>query len=1405
MAVRESELSENRPTGFEITQAAQILSFEMPSTIALRGGAVALLASASSGLPVSFEIVSGPASLDGNRLMPLAVGTVWVRAIQAGTDEYLAEMEERSLEVTDSPVIVQDLEPVDASAGATVTVGLRLLGAEPMSYRWFQNGLPLAGVDTASLAFPAFHLTNSGLFHVEASNTFGSITSRVVTLTLDRPGSGLSLHPRGSVVVRSSSIETGPSRMEFLGDHLFLIDRILTGVQIYDISNPDQPRRIATVPFLGKEHEDAAVSGNFLFLAERTRGLGILDVRNPALPVRLPSYVFPGGNADVVTVRLRDGLAYVGNGDHGLSILDMQDPLHPVEIGSLDTEGIAAGVYLQDHLAFVADWWGGLLVADVSVPSRPRKLGQLPAHWFSLDFSRNHYDLMASGPAVLVADPALGLLAFDTRNPNTPQLKQTIPGSSWGLDIAGRFLFSADVGRSTAGLRLFDLVRPLDSVNLGRFSRWGGVYGVQLRGNRLWTAGTRLGAIDLHFSALAPVFTIQPSSLQREAGSSVTLEALATGTEPMTYQWYQGAIALPGETNASITLGPKSEELAGGYSVEVANGFGTARSQTAQVKLIQQIFWREPQTNIVLRLGQPYPLVAEASSGLPVTFRIVSGPAVIQDGKVVVTNAGLVRIRAEQVGKGPLTSAAREILFNRPTVRFTERAVWPGIPPDSVSTMEIKGPRICVGTRQGVAIFDASDPKDPQVEGWIETGGYVNAIKMVGNLAYVVGARGLHIIDYGGPGKPELVGHFYPGSEIQAVDVRGSIAYLGTGYLLIVDVSNPKSPTQISRIEDINKISLIHSHEEWLYSVINGRLSRLDVSNPQDPKLQLAGSAPYATSLALEGGLAYVGTYDGIEVHDQTFARDTPLSRFQCGGVKSLAVTNGVVIASTMANALLVVDFRDHSQPMQLSSIFKAPGDLRVQDDKVFSTTQDGLEVYDLADLSMPRRVQMVNIGQASIVRDLQVVGDLVYLASSAGLRILKISPTNRVVQLGNYNTEGNASAVAVSNNVALLSVGLEGLNLLDVTVAKQPKLIANVPSAAGVFTGDSQIRDSLAFVLNGSSFDVLNIGDPTRPKRVGTVKLAGGSAAGGRSGSLALDLEGHYAVVVLAQGGLAELDLRNPESPVELVGWPEGGPIQTVRLRDSMALTSSFQKGLRIVSLNDSDSARVLGRYDPVGTTSIWTEEDLVFLGARDGSLHVLDLASPYQPVLLGKAAPAGTPMAIQVVGKTVFVADSQMGLRILDFEIGLRQSLGLNLPEEAMVGEVPWELPRSVEPGLSVRYTVVSGPALFEENFLRFTGPGTVVIRAEMPSTAQHLSAVEEWRIQSFVLPEIRLIREGDSMYAEWPTSATDYVLEYSDRLDPAAPWRGYEGSLSSDGEFIRALLPVGELAQFFRLRRP
>jgi hypothetical protein len=78
---------------------AQNIAFA-PTTRAAAGTALTLTATASSGLPVTLSLVSGPAKLTGEVLALLDVGTVVVRASQAGNAAYKAATLDRTLQVT---------------------------------------------------------------------------------------------------------------------------------------------------------------------------------------------------------------------------------------------------------------------------------------------------------------------------------------------------------------------------------------------------------------------------------------------------------------------------------------------------------------------------------------------------------------------------------------------------------------------------------------------------------------------------------------------------------------------------------------------------------------------------------------------------------------------------------------------------------------------------------------------------------------------------------------------------------------------------------------------------------------------------------------------------------------------------------------------------------------------------------------------------------------------------------------------------------------------------------------------------------------------------------------------------------------------------------------------------------
>ncbi|MGA8429097.1 MAG: immunoglobulin domain-containing protein [Candidatus Sulfotelmatobacter sp.] len=90
-----------------------------------------------------------------------------------------------TLTVNSQPAITT--QPVNQTvvAGESATFTVAATGTAPLSYQWKKGGANIAGANSASYATPATALSDNGSqFDVVVSNSFGSITSNTVTLTV---------------------------------------------------------------------------------------------------------------------------------------------------------------------------------------------------------------------------------------------------------------------------------------------------------------------------------------------------------------------------------------------------------------------------------------------------------------------------------------------------------------------------------------------------------------------------------------------------------------------------------------------------------------------------------------------------------------------------------------------------------------------------------------------------------------------------------------------------------------------------------------------------------------------------------------------------------------------------------------------------------------------------------------------------------------------------------------------------------------------------------------------------------------------------------------------------------------------------------------------------------------------
>jgi len=159
-----------------------------------------------------------------------------------------------------------------------------------------------------------------------------------------------------------------------------------------------------------------------------------------------------------------------------------------------------------------------------------------------------------------------------------------------------------------------------------------------------------------------PVITSQPASTAVAVGGSAAFSVIATGNPAPTYQWRRNGSALAGASSADLVIPSVAVGNLGSYTVVATNSAGSITSQAATLRFIQNITF-PTATGLTYPRSTPVALSATASSGLTVTYAVVSGPGTLSGNQLTLTAAGTVVVRATQAGDSTYAPATADQSF----------------------------------------------------------------------------------------------------------------------------------------------------------------------------------------------------------------------------------------------------------------------------------------------------------------------------------------------------------------------------------------------------------------------------------------------------------------------------------------------------------------------------------------------------------------------------------------------------------------------------------------------------------------------------------------------------------------------------------------------------------------------
>jgi DNA/RNA endonuclease G (NUC1) len=146
------------------------------------------------------------------------------------------------------------------------------------------------------------------------------------------------------------------------------------------------------------------------------------------------------------------------------------------------------------------------------------------------------------------------------------------------------------------------------------------------------TGSTVSRAADLTISGLPPGISSAPASQVVNAGSSLTLSVVATGSAPFSYQWSKDGSDIVGATSPSLILSDVQLADAGSYTVTVSNTNGSLTSSPAVLTVteIAPVITVQPASKTGALTGS-VSLTVTATGTKPMSYQWRKGGAALSD------------------------------------------------------------------------------------------------------------------------------------------------------------------------------------------------------------------------------------------------------------------------------------------------------------------------------------------------------------------------------------------------------------------------------------------------------------------------------------------------------------------------------------------------------------------------------------------------------------------------------------------------------------------------------------------------------------------------------------------------------------------------------------------------------
>jgi hypothetical protein len=507
-------------------------------------------------------------------------------------------------------------QPVGAAlnAGGGTTLSVTATGTAPLTYQWFRNGEPIVGATARTYTLAGAQESDAGAYQVAVTNVVGTVASNLALVTINTPPT-LEQQPLAANVNPGAAVT-------------FSVGAVGTAPLSYQWRKNGVAIAGATGAVYALGAVQSAAAGSYDVVVRNVAG----SVTSEAVPLVL--------NVALQFTSQPAGLALNGGGTGVLSAaVEGTAPVtYQWRKNGTAIEGATAASYTFSS-ASAADVGSYDLVAGNIVGSVTSNKVQV---------TLNTPVSIALQPVSVSVNPgALATLSVTA----TGTAPITYQWSKNGIPLAG----------ATSSSLLLAGVGELDA----------GSYAVVVS-NVAGSATSTAAALTVN----TPVtISAQPQGMQLNPGASLTMNVVAAGTAPLTYQWYKNGVPVSGANTDSYAIVGAKDADAASYSVVVSNIVGSVASEVAMVSLAVPVSIQLQPASYTSLVGVTTTLSVAATGTGPLTYQWrkggvdlpgQTGPSLVLS-PVQVSDAGSYDVVVGNIVNS-VTSAAAKVLVQDPPV-----------------------------------------------------------------------------------------------------------------------------------------------------------------------------------------------------------------------------------------------------------------------------------------------------------------------------------------------------------------------------------------------------------------------------------------------------------------------------------------------------------------------------------------------------------------------------------------------------------------------------------------------------------------------------------------------------------------------------------------------------------------